>query len=277
MAEHIKDIEETSKDQIEPQEEQTPVYEVNAQKMRKNLKVAIVALIVLVCAMAGCFYFLTVNSDNVSTQQAQTSNADVTNISSKTNLGEENQKSTSVPALTSLIGTNIDSAASAIGHGAEVSSDEARNDEASNIKRVVRYTLTSDGGDSKSGIPTVTANVGEDSNIISLDYSAATKALGYGTVSFRDALNNEHVVENTLKEAGVSVDVGVATLGDDVPASDYTTYASDGIKTTREERSFSGEDNGIQWSARLVYDYSIGNATDNLSDTVRTISISISR
>lgn len=277
MAEHIKDIEETSKDQIEPQEEQTPVYEVNAQKMRKNLKVAIVALIVLVCAMAGCFYFLTVNSDNVSTQQAQTSNADVTNISSKTNSGEENQKSTSVPALTSLIGTNIDSAASAIGHGAEVSSDEARNDEASNIKRVVRYTLTSDGGDSKSGIPTVTANVGEDSNIISLDYSAATKALGYGTVSFRDALNNEHVVENTLKEAGVSVAEGVATLGDDVPASDYTTYASDGIKTTREERSFSGEDNGIKWSARLVYDYSIGNATDNLSDTVRTISISISR
>ena len=259
------------------QEEELPVYEVNAARMRKNMKVAIVVLLVFVAAMGACFYFLTVNSDNISTQQTATSNADVTNISSSSSSSSsDNQKSTSVPALSTLVGTNIDAAAEVIGHGAQVTSDETKNEENNAIKRVVRFTLTSDGGDSKSGIPTVVVNVGENSNIISVEYSAATKSLGYGTVSFRDALNNEHIVENTLKEAGVNVVEGSARLGDDVAASEYTTYASDGIKTTREERTFDGEVDGVKWQARLVYDYSIGNATDNLSDTVRTIWFSIS-
>ncbi len=274
MAKHQKDIE-IKEEQAQEQEE--PLYEVNARRMRRNLKVALILLFVFVCVLGGCFYLLTVNSGNVATQQTQTSNADTTNFTS----GEDssttsNQKSTSVPNLTQFIGTNVDQFASTIGHGATISSDEQQSDENNPIKRVVRFTLTSDGGDSKSGIPTVVVNVGEDSNIMSLDYSASTKALGYGSVSFRDALNNEHVVENTLREAGVSVDEGAAILGEDVPASDYTTYATDGVKTTREEREFSGEKDGFKWSARLVYDYSLGNATDNLNDTSRTIYISIS-
>ncbi len=275
MAQHLKNIEES---ESENKDAELPVYEVNAKRMRRNLKVAILVLVAIVCALGVCFYLLTINSANISTQQTQSSSADVTNISNNSdNTSQSQKKSTSVPNLAQLIGTNIDQFAETVGHGATVSSDEQKNEENNAVKRVVRFTLTSDGGDSKSGIPSVSVNVGEDSSIISIDYSASTKALGYATVSFRDALNNEHVVENTLREAGLNVQEGVAVLGEDVPASDYTTYATDGIKTTREEREFSGESDGNKWSARLVYDYSIGNATDNLNDTSRTIYISISR
>lgn len=253
-----------------------PLYEKNAKAMRKNLKIAIVVLVILIAGLCGTFYFLTVNSNNVATQQDHTQAADVNNLEGGENTDTSNMKSVSVPDLNSYIGKNIDEVTSQIGHGAQVSSDTSLDDENNPIKRAVKLTLSSDSGDSKSGTPTVVLNVGEDSNVLSLEYSASTKALGFGAVSFRDALNNEHIIESVLRESGVNVSDGAASLGDDVAISDYTTYASDGIKTTKEERSFEGETDGAKWSARLTYDYTIGNATDNLSDTVRTIWIGIS-
>lgn len=252
-----------------------PLYEKNAHAMRKNLKIAILILIILIVALCGSFYFLTVNSNNVATQQSHTENADVNQIENGEASDSSNKKSVSVPELNSYIGKNIDEVTSNIGHGAQISSDTPVEGD-NPIKRVVKLTLSSDSGDSKSGTPTVVLNVGEDANILSLEYSAATKSLGFGAVSFRDALNNEHIIENVLRESGVNVVDGAASLGDDVAISDYTTYASDGIKTTKEERSFEGEADGAKWSARLTYDYTIGNATDNLSDTVRTIWIGLS-
>ena len=94
---------------------------------------------------------------------------------------------------------------------------------------------------------------------------------------FADAVKNEHIVEKTLREAGVNVADGSAKLPSD--KTSYSTYASDGTTLVKENCSFNGtvDINGAAhtWSSVLMYDYSTANASGNLADTVRIIYIYI--
>ena len=94
---------------------------------------------------------------------------------------------------------------------------------------------------------------------------------------FADAVKNEHIVEKTLREAGVNVTDGSAKLPSD--KTSYSTYASDGTTLVKENCSFNGtvDINGAAhtWSSVLMYDYSTANASGNLADTVRIIYIYI--
>ena len=114
--------------------------------------------------------------------------------------------------------------------------------------------------------------------VIESGYSAATSSLGYGSVSFTDAVQNEHIVEETLAEAGLTVSYGTAQLPEDKML--YSTYDTDGTTLVKEYCSFNGTGmaDGVEhgWDAILSYDYSVANATDNLNDTIRTIYIYIS-
>lgn len=250
-----------------------PEYFEHDQKIKRNLKIAIVLLLVLILVVVGLFAFYFLKIQNVSVQQTQVNSGEVGKIEN-TDPSQNSQKSSTVPGLASLIGTKVDEVAQNIGHGAQVTSDEHRDSEEDPIKRVVKLTLTNDIGSGSSGNPTVTVNGDSEGNITSVTYQASIKTLGYGTMSFSDAVQNEKIIEKVLKEAGLSINSADVTLPED--KSSWTQYSEDGKRISREEKEFSGEADGKKWSAKLVYDYTVSLATDNLSDTLRNITITIS-
>ena len=258
-AKHVKDV---------------PEYVENAKKMRKNLIVAIVALIVIICVIVCLMAFYLLHSQNASVQQQQTNDTTHIETDPSETASTKDEKSSTVPALAGLIGVNVDSLATAAGHGAQVTSDEAKNDENDPVKRVIKLTLTNDVSSDSTGNPTIVANINSDGNVTSVTYSSSTKTLGYGTMSFTDAIQNEKIIEKVMKEAGLSINSADVVLPED--KASWTTYTDDGKRISREEKEFSGEVDGKKWSAKLVYDYTVSLATDNLSDTLRNITITIS-
>ena len=257
-----------------------PAYELHSKRMRKNLFIVILVLLALVCALVVGIYFLMKNSENVAVQQAQITNSDSAKIDSQQTEEDarSSQKTSTVPNLVELVGLNVDQAIEKIGHGAQISSDVLQEGD---VRRIVKVNLSSDEGDSKNGSPNATFNLNADNVVISVSYFAPTKSLGFGSVSFIDVLNNEGIFEKTLSAAGLLADKGVAVISPDVDRSGYSTYGSDGTTLLREDKTFEGAGKGDQeafkWKANVVYDYSVATATDNLSDTIRTISITISK
>ena len=187
----------------------------------------------------------------------------------------EAEKLIEAPDLSVLIGMTQDQAIEAVGRGATVTATQAVNEEGNPIRSTATIALTDEPADTRSGTPTVYLGFDEGGAIIQAGYSAPTSSLGYGSLSFADAVSNEHVVEQTLREAGVPVEDGTVTLPED--KSVYSTYDSDGTTLVRENCTFEGEvaigDAPRSWSATLSYDYTTANATDNLADTIRIIYI----
>ena len=248
-----------------------PEYVQNAKKMRRNLTVAIVVLLVIACAVGALLAFYLFISQNATVQQQQN---DVVEMNDGNSSSTSAEKSSTVPSLATLIGTKADDVANAVGHGAQVASDEAKDDENDPVKRAIRLTLTNDVGSDSSGNPTVAVYANAEGNVTSLTYSASTKALGYGTMSFTDAIQNEKIIEKVMKEAGLNINSADVVLPEN--KAEWTSYTDDGKRISREEREFSGEADGKKWSAALSYDYTVSLATDNLSDTLRNIRITIS-
>ena len=161
----------------------------------------------------------------------------------------------------------------ALQHGATVTSEREVNEEGSSVKANVTIALTDEPADARSGTPTVYLGLDEEGKAVQVGYSAATASLGYGSLSFVDAVENEGIVEKTLEEAGVSVPAGSAVLPEDKAA--YSSYASDGTTLVEEKCSFSGtvELDGAEheWSSVLLYNYATANTSGNLADTIRMI------
>jgi hypothetical protein len=177
-----------------------------------------------------------------------------------------------------LIGVSYDEAVAKLGNGVQPSADAEVNEEGNPVKREVRLALTEETADTKNGTPTVTLSIGEDGLVLKASYSVATSALGYGSISFSDAIQNERIVEKTLSEAGLEVSSDQIVLPD---KSAYSSYATDGKTLTKETYTFEGNGAALGvtylFGATLTYDYSMANATGNLTDTIRTISISVSK
>lgn len=254
-----------------------PEYEKTANTLRKKLIAAIVVLVVLALVLAALIVAFLLNAQNVAVQQTPPE-SEVSQISgSESNETADDQKSATVPALALTLGQSYDDAVAEIGHGAQVSSDESKEDDDigdDGIKRTVRLTLANDASDTKSGNPTVTLRLDKDDVVKSVSYQASTKVLGYGTMSFQDAVLNDKIITRVMSEAGVSINEDDVTLPEN--SSEYSTYTSDGQRISKEERTFSGQAQNCSWSATLLYDYALSLTTDNLADTVRTISITVS-
>ena len=119
----------------------------------------------------------------------------------------------------------------------------------------------------------------KDGKIIQVGYTVATTSLGYGALSFSDAVESEHVVEQTLRSLGLDVEDGAIKLPD---KKDYATYADDETTLVKEQATFDGEAKGedgknYSYSCVLQYNYTAANASGNLSDTVRTIVVYIDK
>lgn len=267
-AKHAKDI-----------ESEFPEYMQRSRKSRKSLLIAIIVLVVLLVAV-GVLIFLLINvSNNAASQQTQVYMEERDTVSQENadkDAATVTEKQTAVPNLIGLFGKTLDESIEYLQHGAQVAS-KAAGEEGSAIKQEVRVILSDEAGDSRSGTPTVYLGLNEDGKVVRAGYSVATSSLGYGSISFLDAVQNEAIIENTLKEVGLTVSEGSAVLPADKSA--YSTYATDGTTLTRESYTFGGTGDAsskqYRWSATLTYDYTMANTTGNLAETIRTIYVYI--
>lgn len=251
-------------------------YIQRSARMRKIL-IAIIILLVLLIIGAGFLgwqLFQTAQSTAVQQTQIAELAASTDTEQATKDTSATTSKKTTVPNLVSLLGMTRDQAIQTLQHGARVSSAVEVNEEGNPIRQEVRVALTEEPADARGGTPTVMLSLNEEGAIIRAGYTSSTSSLGYGSLSFSDAVANESIVEKTLTEAGLQVPTGAAKLPED--KMQYSTYATDGTTLTKESFTFTGTgtvdgDMAYPWSATLTYDYSMANATGNLVDTIRTI------
>lgn len=256
-----------------------PEYMRKSRRMRRILIVVIIVLVLLLAAVAyfGVQLFEAGNSTGVQQAQSTEQEQEVMQDGEANDASTETAKTTTAPNLVGLLGLTQDEAVQKLQHGAQVSSTREVNEEGNPIKSEARVALTAEPSDNRTGTPTVYLGLNEEGRIIQAGYSASTTALGYGSLSFADAVSNEDIIQKTLAEAGLSVPEDAVVLPED--SSAYTTFDSDGKTRTKEYCSFNGvvDVEGVPhtWSAVLSYDYAMANASGNLADTVRTIFIYI--
>ncbi|WP_241159111.1 histone-lysine N-methyltransferase [Adlercreutzia sp. ZJ141] len=254
-------------------------YQHKSRRMRKVLIAVIVLLVLLVIALGYFSVQLFTESKTLASQQTQEQQSaqevGAMQQEGTSDVAAGSTKKTDVVNLTGLLGVSLDEAIAKVGHGASVTATREVDQEGSDVKTEVTLALTDEPADTRSGTPSVFLSLNADGAVIRAGYSAATSALGYGSLSFADAVQSEHIIENALREAGLSVDDGAAVLPEN--KGDYSTYDTDGTTLMKETCSFSGTGtvDGAEhsWDAVLLYDYVAANTSGNLNDTIRVLYI----
>ena len=231
---------------------------------------ALMALIAICLAVAFAFnsaselHSFAAQDDKEAIEAASSSKPTVTNAT------------TQVINLVGLMGLSAEDAVQKIGHGAAVQ-DEAPMSSVgfTNEETVV---LTDEEGDALSGTPTVTLGLDANNNVAAASYSAPTALLGYGNLSFVDAVSRFHIVENLLAKVGLpGIEEGSVTLPSD--RKEFSSYGPDRKTMVSETYTFNGaaeaEGKAYSWTVTLDYDYAEANETGNLANTVKKITLSL--
>ena len=254
-----------------------------SRRMRKTLIVLIILLLIGLGAL-GYFGFRTITESQQQaiqqTQEQAASSKDAIDSQVADDATAATTKHADVPDLSLILGKTQDEAIKALQRGATVTATREATEEDSVIKTNVTVSLTSEPSDSRTGgTPTVYLGLNEAGTVVQAGYSASASALGFGTLSFADAVTNERVIEKTLQKIGVDVPDNVVVLPDN--KDEYSTYASDGTTVVKERCSFEGDANvngtPCLWSAVLSYDYTTQVLTGNLTDTVRVIYVYVTQ
>ena len=255
-------------------------FQERARRSKRSRRVLIVVAILLVGLIGAMGYYswqLFNEGQSRAVQQTHTTkDSDASAISGTANEKDATKtvtRTADVPDLSELLGLSQDEAVEKLKRGATITSSREVNESGSQVKMSSTVALTTEPADSKTGTPSVYLGVDADGKVVQAGYSASATALGFGSLSFIDAVSNEHVIEKTLAAVGVDVSSDQVVLPSDKSA--YTTYASDGKTTVRERCSFSGDvtvnSTPCNWSSVLSYDYTTANLTGNVADTVRVI------
>lgn len=252
-----------------------PEHIAKGMRMRKTLLIVLGLLIAVLAAIALFAGGMMATQNSQAVQQTTDDVAgEVEAEKGQIAEGGRTTGKTTVPVLTGMLGMTQDEAIEYLDCGATVSSTQELEEEGNPIRWKVSLALTEEPSDSKSGTPTVYLDFDADGKVINAGYSTSTASLGYGALSFSDVVLNEHIIEQTLTEAGIAVEEGTVVLPED--EGEYQTYASDGTTLIRESCSFNGSgaaSDGVEWdwSGVLTYDYTAANASGNLADTVRQV------
>ncbi|MBR2804897.1 MAG: hypothetical protein IKE20_07140, partial [Eggerthellaceae bacterium] len=213
-----------------------------SQRMRRSLIVLIVLLLVGLCALGFFMYRTFTESQEQAVQQTQeqtASSKDSISAAAADDAAAVTAKQADVPDLSAIMGKTQDEAIAILKRGAQVTATQPVADEGSVIKSNVTVSLTSEPADSRTAsTPTVYLGLNADGVVVQAGYSASASALGFGTLSFADAVTNERVIEKTLQKIGVGVPNEVVSLPEN--KDDYSTYASDGTTVVKERCSFEG-------------------------------------
>lgn len=268
------------------------IHHRHSRRMRIVLLVAIILLCVLLAALGYFTIRLFGEVGEVAQQSASSvsSNSDVAGLGAEGSLASDvgssdrvNKKVT-IPVLIGLVGLSQDEALEQLGPSASVSSEaditekaetgegDDKKEEEKVVGKTVTVVLENGAVDSHGTATSAYLTLDEDGIVKTVGYSTSVANLGYGDVSFGDAVG-EHIVEQSLAEAGVPVELGSAVLPDD--STEYKVYSSDGTKLNEEKYTFTGTatvaDVEYAWTVRLSYDYSAANVSDKLSDTIKLL------
>lgn len=259
-----------------------PSHRKASRRMRIVL-IAVSVVLVLLMAALGYFAWMLVNEahDVAYQSTAQTVKADKGDPAAASDAGKSAAARKETPRLVGLIGKTEEEAIDIIGRGAtetsakDITEETGEGDEKTTevVGRSVTLALTDETTDSKGNAPSVYLTLDEDGAIVEAGYSSSVGSLGYGDVSFVDAVASEHIVENLVKAAGVEVDSASVEMPS---VGDYRTYADDGTTIAQELYTFNGQGDGSDgtsyaWSCKLSYDYSAANVSGNLADTIRQV------
>lgn len=249
--------------------------------LKRNLKIAFAVLFVIAITT---FVFYTLGRAEEKTSSVQQTSVDYDEATNESEIHDDKtssvKKTATIPDLASFVGTDSESLSGLVGHGAQVLSDEVKEGSENGVARTIKFTLANDEGDAKTGNPTIVFNVDGDGIVLDCTYLASIKTLGYGTLSFRDAILNAKIIIKAMDEAGVVIDEQDVNLPSD--RTEYSYFTNDSKRVLKEEKTFFGvgkkngdEQEEFSWSSTLTYDYSASIENDNLEDTIRTISITV--
>lgn len=267
------------------QENETPsgTYGVEAHgkpmyQRHKGLIAAIIVILVLLAALCVVGWRLLVAANDAAQDSAR-------NVAEQPALdaGESSSSSTSAVEaadLIGLIGLTQDQALEKLGNGATVVATTTSTTEGDNPQTTTYVTvdLPVQTTTRSQQPPSVYLTINPDGAVASVGFTSTLRQLGFGDASFADAVNRQHAIERVVRACGVVVPDGVAVLPDD--ASQYRTYADDGTTVRQEQYTFSGTDSssdGVRydWTCRLTFDYTAANLSNNLSDTVNQIYVTV--
>ena len=246
-----------------------------SRRTRRLLIVVIVLAIAVIVAVAAVTVSFIMRDNQQAAQSAQDREI-TTDAGVASDASDPTESSTEVPDLVSVLTLTREEAVSALGHGAQETNEASVDEEDNPVRSIVTVELSDEPTDSRTGTPSVYLSLDEDGAIIEVSYAAGVSQLGYGSMSFSDAVSSAHIVEATLRAAGVEVADGAAMLPED--AAEYTTYAEDG--SIRSERySFTGvassESGNLSWTVSLVYDYTSSAASGNVSNATRRLTLTL--
>lgn len=243
-------------------------YERKQHVTRGALLAALLCAIVLVVGVAIHLVNLSsLSAVELSQQTAQ-------NVTKDDDSDKITSKQVVVPPLASFIGGEYDEIVESLGTGAQVTRTRSVKDADSAVRTRVDIALTSGVANSSAGTPTVHLGLNEDNVVIQAGYTVNLRFLGYGSLSFIDAAENYHVIENALTEAGLPVAVGSVKVPE--AKADYAVYGHDGVTLAKEDFTFEGvSEAGYSWTGELTYDYTEANAENNLAYTVRFVTVTV--
>ncbi len=247
------------------------------RRSRRALKAMIALLVVVIVAVGAAGVYLVV-TDSQRTELAAEDRTASTDAGTGSDASTPTESSTEVPNLATVVGATVDEAVAALGHGATVTNTNEIDEEDSSVRSIVTIELADEPTDSRTGTPSVYLSLDESGAAIEVSYAAGMAQLGYGSMSFADAVEEAHAVETTLTAAGVPVQEGSVALPED--PTEYTTYGDDG--SIRSERySFTGatdvDGTTFSWSVSLVYDYATTSSSGSIADTTRRLTLTLSR
>ncbi len=264
------------------------IHWIKSRRMRLVLTIVSVILVFLIAALAYFAFTLINEASNVAAQNADSSDSnDAGTIASDAGVINTDSHG-DVPDLVNLLGLSVDEAIEEVGRGATITSERDITEEVSDgeddedvetqvVGRNVTVTLADESTDSSGNVPSLYFETDEDDIIVSVGYSTPVSLLNYGDVAFEDIVQESHIIENLLVDAGLIVDTGTIELPS---VDDYRTYGDDGQTIVRESYTFSGsasDSDGVDhdWTCRLSYDYSTANVSNSLTDTIKLIQVYI--
>lgn len=243
--------------------------------------ICILAIVILLISFCVLFVMHQNAEANLGKQQQWTSDKDSFDRAFEIAVSDKEtpDKTLYVPKIKDQIGKTIDQAVQNIGQGANVVSSTTVGGPNDKIVTETLINLTNESSSDKYGTTHIVAGTDKNGRIVKISFSCNILLLGYKSLSYTDLVNNEHLIEKTLTEAGLPVQEGSVTAPAD--KFSYTSYDSDGTTVTRECCSFSGKEKldstTYKWDSVFDVDYSLANQKGDLSSTVRIITITIEK
>ena len=267
-----------------------PAADMHRRKSRR-MRIALIIVSVVLMALIGAliyFAFTLVNeASDVAYQTASRSDAQAESPAALASDAQDDsgQDHGDVPALAGLLGKTVDDAVAEVGSGATVTSEKDIKEEtgkgdkkkAEVVGKSVTVALADETTDNSGNTPTLYLDCDKDGAITRVGYSTSVASLNYGDMSFADIVQEGHIIENLLTDAGLPTDDGAVKMP---AAEDYRTYAEDSTTIVQEAYSFSGTSKATdgsdhEWTCRLSYDYSAANVSGNLADTIKLVQLYI--